>query len=947
MHPETNIDVLDDNKINELKSSISNLKDHLYIRNLKKDLKVFVHQNLEIDASQDYLKTEIITNAPSWFPKAKLSRTQTDLIANSENGEEYILFDYFINHESPSIQTENGLFFNGSLIETLAGPLAPGQYAQASGDGALSIGEVSSLSGTAKAIRLDGNEFVLSDGDPVFQGDTIEVSDSGAVGLTFVDKTTLSLSEGGKMVLDELVYDPETGNGSLGVDMVEGAFSFISGEIAKTGPDAMTIKTPVATVGIRGTTVAGKAAVEGNENSFTLLQDADGGVGEISVSNAGGTQVLGQVGATTSIASFNAPPPPPIILSAAQIQANYGTALNILPATPTVAPTPQEAPPPQEQQQEEAQEEASEESDEETEEASEEVSGEEEGSEEGEEELAEEEGPTEELAEEEGPTEEELAEAEEGLPEEDIAAASQDGALVEEGLPAGEEVAAVEEGAPPPEESPPEGDEQAAREAFETALAAGASPEQAMAEAAAAGGFDEPGARGPAPDSGPLGGEPGGPPLGGDPLGGPIPSAPVTDPLGGPIPGAPATDPLGGAPFAQTFAPGVGGPILGSPLGPGPMNAGQGLVMGPVFGMGPSFGSAVMDTMGAGPMGIGDPFLQGVSGFGGEPILGMLGPEPYGSPETEAPTEAYFFEDPALYDDFNNQIPEPEPEHSTETSSSNSTTINGTSSNDTIDKSSETNSFIINGLDGNDTLKGGVNNDTINGGNGLDTIFGMGGDDTLRGGHGNDSIHGDAGNDKLIGEQGDDTLKGGDGDDIIVGGIGDDILYGNNGIDRFYYQSGDIDGSSKDIIADFRAHGNDLMVSSLAPASAYNRKQIHTDATQVGSNYDITNNSNELPYVFNFTYNVAASTADNTTALANHLTGFSISVSGTESLATNETMFIAVGDGIDTYIYGWTDTNNHHGMIAESELDPIVKLTNFDNDKFDGSEFSFQTITGV
>ena len=85
------------------------------------------------------------------------------------------------------------------------------------------------------------------------------------------------------MVLDELVYDPATGNGSMAVNMVEGAFSFISGEIAKTGPDAMTIETPVVTMGIRGTTVAGKAAVEGNENSFTLLQDADGGVGQISV----------------------------------------------------------------------------------------------------------------------------------------------------------------------------------------------------------------------------------------------------------------------------------------------------------------------------------------------------------------------------------------------------------------------------------------------------------------------------------------------------------------------------------------------------------------------------------------------------------------------------------------------------------------------------------------
>ena len=67
---------------------------------------------------------------------------------------------------------------------------------------------------------------------------------------------------------------------------------------------------PVATIGIRGTTVAGKAAVEGNENAFTLLQDADGGVGQISISNDGGTQVLAQVGATTSISSFTAPTAP-------------------------------------------------------------------------------------------------------------------------------------------------------------------------------------------------------------------------------------------------------------------------------------------------------------------------------------------------------------------------------------------------------------------------------------------------------------------------------------------------------------------------------------------------------------------------------------------------------------------------------------------------------------
>ena len=294
-----------------------------------------------------------IENLPSWLPKSDFSRNNSDLIATSHDGDQVILIDYFTNFELPSLLTENGLLLNGSLVRALAGPLAKGQYAQATDGAVLSIGEVSTVSGTAKATRLDGTTTNLNAGDPVFQGDTIETEGSGAVGLVFLDKTTLSLSDGGKMVLDELVYDAATGTGSMAVDMLEGAFSFVSGEIAKTGPDAMEVKTPVAVIGIRGTTVAGKAAVEGNENSFTLLQDADGGVGQIAVSNDGGTQVLAQVGATTSISSFTAPPPPPVILTTAQIQANYGTALNVLPPTPAVAPQPQAAPPPQEQAQEE------------------------------------------------------------------------------------------------------------------------------------------------------------------------------------------------------------------------------------------------------------------------------------------------------------------------------------------------------------------------------------------------------------------------------------------------------------------------------------------------------------------------------------------------------------------------------------------------------------------
>ena len=50
-----------------------------------------------------------VENAPSWLPKAIFSRTQTDLIATSPEGEQVVFIDYFTNFDLPNIQTENGL----------------------------------------------------------------------------------------------------------------------------------------------------------------------------------------------------------------------------------------------------------------------------------------------------------------------------------------------------------------------------------------------------------------------------------------------------------------------------------------------------------------------------------------------------------------------------------------------------------------------------------------------------------------------------------------------------------------------------------------------------------------------------------------------------------------------------------------------------------------------
>ena len=130
------------------------------------------------------------------------------------------------------------------------------------------------------------------------------------------DESTFSLGDSGRMVLDDMVYDPGGDDNSMGVSLVSGAFTFVSGQIAKSDPDAMALKTPVATIGIRGTSLAGKIGGEGEENSFSLLADPGGTVGEIVLTNDGGTVVLNQVGATVGITSMTQAPPAPVAVYA-------------------------------------------------------------------------------------------------------------------------------------------------------------------------------------------------------------------------------------------------------------------------------------------------------------------------------------------------------------------------------------------------------------------------------------------------------------------------------------------------------------------------------------------------------------------------------------------------------------------------------------------------------
>jgi len=276
-----------------------------------------------------------ITLDGAWLLAADFVREGADLVLIGKDGQKTLLVDYFNQASPPDLQTDFGAVISGGLAGKLAGPVAPAQFAQAAPSASSApIGRIESITGTAEATRADGTKVTLQQGSNIFSGDVLETGGDSAIGIILADDSTLSLAESGRMVMDEVAYDPGAQEGNATISIVQGVFSFVSGQIAKTGPDAMVLKTPVATLGIRGTKVAGSAAAEGQQNTISLLPDDDGSVGEISVSNGAGTVVLNVAGATTQLTSAFLPPPPPVIIPVAQIQQQFSAALNTLPPPP-------------------------------------------------------------------------------------------------------------------------------------------------------------------------------------------------------------------------------------------------------------------------------------------------------------------------------------------------------------------------------------------------------------------------------------------------------------------------------------------------------------------------------------------------------------------------------------------------------------------------------------
>jgi VCBS repeat-containing protein len=208
--------------------------------------------NFHVDKVSTHAPSDaiIISDAHLLF-HGDFKRSGVDLVLTSGD-RELVLQEYFKGEKRAALASPDGAHLTGDLVNALAGHT---QFAQADGSASVApavIGHVTKLAGNATAIR-NGVSIILNQGDTVHKGDVVQSGSDSTLGITFIDGTVFGLASNAKMVLNEMIYDPNGSDNKSLLSLVQGTISFVAGATAKKGD--MKIDTPVATMGIRGTAV--------------------------------------------------------------------------------------------------------------------------------------------------------------------------------------------------------------------------------------------------------------------------------------------------------------------------------------------------------------------------------------------------------------------------------------------------------------------------------------------------------------------------------------------------------------------------------------------------------------------------------------------------------------------------------------------------------------------
>lgn len=178
------------------------------------------------------------------------------------------------------------------------------------------VGEVTKQIGQDASISRDSDTIVVGPGTGINMNDAITTS-KAKLELTFDDDTKVQITKQSKLIIDDFVYDANSGTGKLAMNVAMGTVRYASGAIAKNSRENVRLRTPTATISVRGTDFT--MTVDEIGRSLVILlptcpTPTTCYTGEIEVSTDVGMVILNRAFQATVVASADSKPTKPKIL---------------------------------------------------------------------------------------------------------------------------------------------------------------------------------------------------------------------------------------------------------------------------------------------------------------------------------------------------------------------------------------------------------------------------------------------------------------------------------------------------------------------------------------------------------------------------------------------------------------------------------------------------------
>ncbi|MGY8680700.1 FecR family protein [Bradyrhizobium sp. UFLA05-153] len=158
-----------------------------------------------------------------------------------------------------------------------------------------------------EVVRVAATATQINVGDSMLRDETVRTGAGSAARFVMADSTNLSLGPSATLKLDRTVFNDEHSYRDVAIQMTTGAFRFVTGHSEKA---AYKITTPLATIGVRGTTLD---ILSQRGRSVVVLQEGAASVCTlgfqcIQLTQPGDTAIITSTGGKTRITKTSTPP---------------------------------------------------------------------------------------------------------------------------------------------------------------------------------------------------------------------------------------------------------------------------------------------------------------------------------------------------------------------------------------------------------------------------------------------------------------------------------------------------------------------------------------------------------------------------------------------------------------------------------------------------------------